>query len=130
MHHLRGEQSPKVYEYVGDGAYHSGIPARDLTEDDLAVLEPEHKEMLDNSSLYRSVGPRGKKGEPAEGPKIDDQGYSLEPAPEAPPQDVPVREATGEDAAAEAQAKESGGANDNPPASQNKTGATSRRGSK
>jgi membrane peptidoglycan carboxypeptidase len=43
------------FVYVGDGSEsHFGIPARDLTDDDLATLTDEQKATVKASRLYQS----------------------------------------------------------------------------
>ncbi len=48
----------KVWIYVGKGAFIDGVPARDLTEGDLARMDAFQKAVVENSSLYRHA-PRG-----------------------------------------------------------------------
>lgn len=53
------------YRYVGDRAFHCGIPARDLTEADWAQLSPEQQQVVKNSPLYEpAVKATPKKAEP------------------------------------------------------------------
>ena len=44
-----------VYTYTGDGAYISGIPARDLTAEDVNALPDHLKAALAESAIYRRV---------------------------------------------------------------------------
>lgn len=46
-----------VYHFVKtrEGGYHSGIPARDLTEEDLAGMTDEQRAAVEASPLYRRI---------------------------------------------------------------------------
>jgi hypothetical protein len=50
-------EKPRVrYRYTGDGgSYLSGVPARDLTEEDVALLSTEQKAAVRTSDLYKSA---------------------------------------------------------------------------
>lgn len=51
------EANATVYSYVGDGSYFHGVPARDLTKDDLDALPAEvTKKDLEASGLYEKKG--------------------------------------------------------------------------
>jgi hypothetical protein len=53
------EESPVRYTYTGDGtAYLNDVPARDLTDEDLALLTEEQIGQVDASDLYEPVGAR------------------------------------------------------------------------
>jgi hypothetical protein len=54
------------YRYIGDGAYLPGIPARDLTDEDLAELTEEQRAAVAASAIYEDAG--GKK------PKASEEG--------------------------------------------------------
>lgn len=43
----------KVWIYVGKGAFIDGVPARDLTEGDLARLDDFQLAVVEHSQLYR-----------------------------------------------------------------------------
>lgn len=44
------------FVYIGRGGeHHSGIPARDLTEEDWAGLTSEQKQTVTHSPLYKAV---------------------------------------------------------------------------
>jgi hypothetical protein len=45
-----------VYRYVGNGDHFAGIPARDLTKDDLSGLSDEDKKNVTKSGVYEKVG--------------------------------------------------------------------------
>lgn len=43
----------KVYTYKGDGTdYYSGVPARDLDDEDVALLTDEQRAKVDEGTLY------------------------------------------------------------------------------
>lgn len=46
-----------VYKFrkTREGGYHSGIPARDLTEEDLKLMTDEQRATVEASRLYRKV---------------------------------------------------------------------------
>lgn len=44
-----------VYRYVGNGDHFSGIPARDLTKDDVDGLDSETKKALTKSGVYEEA---------------------------------------------------------------------------
>lgn len=46
-----------VYHFVKtrEGGYHSGIPARDLTEEDMKSLTDEQRATVEASRLYRKI---------------------------------------------------------------------------
>lgn len=46
-----------VYHFVKtrEGGYHTGIPARDLTEEDVKLLTDEQKLTVEASPLYRRI---------------------------------------------------------------------------
>jgi hypothetical protein len=47
-----------AYKYTGgdpEQAHHSGIPARDLTADEVKGLDKEHRETLRHSAIYEKV---------------------------------------------------------------------------
>lgn len=41
-----------VVRYVGDGAFYNGVPARDLTEADLAALSDEQRAAVETDVIY------------------------------------------------------------------------------
>jgi hypothetical protein len=43
------------YRYIGGGGFFQGIPARDLTVDDWALLTPEQQSLVENSPHYQKV---------------------------------------------------------------------------
>jgi hypothetical protein len=45
-----------VFKYVGNGDYFHGIPARDLTAEDVEQLDDENKKLLKSSTLYKKGG--------------------------------------------------------------------------
>ena len=49
-----------VFEYVGNGAYLDGVPARDLTKADLDQIGPYLAESVEASDLYRPIAAREK----------------------------------------------------------------------
>jgi len=64
-----------VYTYTSTTEpreYYTGVPARDLTEEDVAALTDEQRVLLDEGTLYERVAQRtsrsrkAKNGEPAE----------------------------------------------------------------
>lgn len=60
-----------VYRYTGKDpmqAHHSGIPARDLTDEDWAGLDADQKKTVRGSSLYEHVEQKA-----AEPKKADDK---------------------------------------------------------
>ncbi len=59
----------KVWIYVGKGEFIDGIPARDLTESDMARLDVDAQAAVENSKLYRHA-PR--KAEPRLGRPLQD----------------------------------------------------------
>ena len=51
-----------AYRYTGAGEFLPGIPARDLTEDDVAALSDEQRALVSDSPLYaKGPGPEAKK---------------------------------------------------------------------
>lgn len=44
--------SDAIYRYVGAPDFHNGIPARDLTQDDLDALDDQQREIVAASSVY------------------------------------------------------------------------------
>jgi hypothetical protein len=46
-----------IYFFVGGDEYHTGIPARDLTQADLDQLDDEQREIVATSRLYSAVIP-------------------------------------------------------------------------
>lgn len=53
----KSEKAPTViYKYDGSGDYVQGIPARDLTKDDVDALSDEQKADLSKSRLYKKGG--------------------------------------------------------------------------
>lgn len=57
-----------TYRYVGEhGSYLDGVPARDLTDEDMAALPPEKAAQVRHSPIYEAVGEksgRKRKDEP------------------------------------------------------------------
>lgn len=49
-------------KYVGEG-FLSGIPARDLSEEEWAALSKEEQKLAISSGLYEVIKPAGKKAE-------------------------------------------------------------------
>jgi len=47
--------------------YHSGIPARDLTDDDLKALTNEQRDAVETSPLYTMAAPRSRRRPDGEG---------------------------------------------------------------
>jgi len=45
-----------IYKYDGSGTYLHGVPARDLTKDDVDALSDEQKAELSKSGLYKKGG--------------------------------------------------------------------------
>lgn len=45
-----------VFKYVGDGTYLQGVPARDLTKEDVDQLSDEQKSDVTKSGLYKKGG--------------------------------------------------------------------------
>lgn len=45
------------YRYTGDGAFLPGIPARDLTDEDVQALTPEQRAEVEASAIYEAVAP-------------------------------------------------------------------------
>lgn len=43
------------YRYRGQGTYYTGIPARDLTDEDMAALSDEERTIVATSSIYQAV---------------------------------------------------------------------------
>lgn len=39
-------------KYTGNGQFHQGIPARDLTDEDWAQLTPEQQATVEKSQIY------------------------------------------------------------------------------
>ena len=72
-----------AYRYVGDGdQHHSGIPARDLMEADVAGLADELRATLDASPLYKPAGERKTNAELAAAPPAPAKAEPrAEPAP-------------------------------------------------
>lgn len=50
----RAAAAPPAYRYVGSGDHIPGIPARDLTDEDLATLPQDE---IEASGLYERVTP-------------------------------------------------------------------------
>lgn len=49
------------YRYLQTGEFYNGVPARDLTDEDFAALDPEAQEAVAASvSVYQEVAPKGK----------------------------------------------------------------------
>ena len=48
-------KSAVVYKYIGDGSYLQGVPARDLTEDDLDALKGLYTEPVGDSDKTRDA---------------------------------------------------------------------------
>ena len=72
-----------MYRYVGrHGAFHEGIPARDLTAEDVAALPAGDATLVRHSPLYEVVAPPAPAPEPESEP---------EPEPEPEP-DVVIDE--------------------------------------
>lgn len=44
-----------IYRYVGDGSWLPGVPARDLTSEEIAALEAEIIEAIEACGLYEKV---------------------------------------------------------------------------
>lgn len=66
---------PTVYHFTGqENEYYTGVPARDLTEADVAALTDEQRALVDEGTLYERVAQRSSRsrkaktedGEPAE----------------------------------------------------------------
>jgi len=81
---------PIVFHFTGqENEYYSGIPARDLTEEDVAALTDEQRVLLDEGTLYERVAQRtsrsrkAKNGEPepAEVAEPEATDTPAEPAP-------------------------------------------------
>ena len=52
----RSEAKPAVtYRYVGEGTYLHGVPARDLTDDDLEALKGLYTEQVGDGDKTRDV---------------------------------------------------------------------------
>jgi len=52
----RSEAKPAVtYRYVGDGTYLHGVPARDLTDDDLEALKGLYTEQVGDGDKTRDT---------------------------------------------------------------------------
>lgn len=49
-------ESKAAYRYTGKGDYHNGIPARNLTEADVAALDKPERDLLVISPIYKAVG--------------------------------------------------------------------------
>lgn len=49
----KASKSDAAYKYVGNGDSFVGIPARDLTADDVAQLTDEQRETVKKSGLYK-----------------------------------------------------------------------------
>jgi hypothetical protein len=45
-----------VFKYVGDGTYLQGVPARDLTKEDVEQLSDDQKADMTKSGLYKKGG--------------------------------------------------------------------------
>jgi hypothetical protein len=45
-----------VFKYVGDGTYLQGVPARDLSKDDVDQLSDDQKADVAKSGLYKKGG--------------------------------------------------------------------------
>jgi hypothetical protein len=45
-----------VFKYVGDGTYLQGVPARDLSKEDVDQLTDEQKADVTKSGLYKKGG--------------------------------------------------------------------------
>lgn len=43
------------FRYIGKGEFYQGIPARDLTEEDVARLDKEQQAVLAASPLYQKI---------------------------------------------------------------------------
>lgn len=54
------------FKYVGDGSYLPGIPARDLTDEDLKELTPEQQANVAAAAIYEAAG-KTPKGDTSEG---------------------------------------------------------------
>lgn len=52
-----------ILKYIGDGSALRGVPARDLTENDIMKLTLHNVESLASSSLYKRVEPAPRKKE-------------------------------------------------------------------
>lgn len=51
------EAAPVAYRYTGDGtAYLNDVPARDLTDADVALLDAEQRAAVAASGLYAPAG--------------------------------------------------------------------------
>ena len=52
-------ETPAVYTFTGQpGEHYNGVPARDLTEEDVAALTDEQRALLDEGTLYAPVAQR------------------------------------------------------------------------
>lgn len=65
-----------VYRYVGGGEFYNGIPARDLTEEDVAALDADARRVVAESGhLYAPVGAKeAPPADPPQDPLADDKG--------------------------------------------------------
>lgn len=55
-----------VYRYQGGGVYFQGVPARDLTDADLAALDDEQRAAIAHSPLYVAAGEEAPQSDPIE----------------------------------------------------------------
>lgn len=51
------------FKYTGDGSYLPGIPARDLSDEDIEALTPEQRADVAAATIYESATPT--KGKPS-----------------------------------------------------------------
>jgi len=78
-----------VYTYQGqENEYYTGIPARDLTEEDVAALTDEQRELIEAGTLYEPAAvkatrsrSKAKNGEPTEPAEPEATDTPAEPAP-------------------------------------------------
>ena len=59
----------KVWIYAGKGEFIDGIPARDLTESDMARLDVDAQAAVENSKLYRHAPRKAVPAAEEEAPK-------------------------------------------------------------
>lgn len=65
-----------IYRYTGDGSHYPGVPARDLSAEDVAALRPEQQADVRSGHIYRAEA--ADQAEPAAPP-------DAAPAPDQPP---------------------------------------------
>lgn len=44
-----------MYRYIGQNEYYTGVPARDLTADDMAALSDEQRDLVLTGHLYEQI---------------------------------------------------------------------------